>query len=82
MAKVLVSLDDHLLVRIDKAARSLGLSRSAYLSRLAARQLEAFHGPGRAAATHHALKRIDELFAATEREGDATRAVREERDSH
>ncbi len=82
MAKVLVSLDDQLLLRIDKAARSQGLSRSAYLSRLAAREVEAPHGPGRAAATHHALKKIDELFAANKREGDATRAVRQERNSH
>ncbi len=82
MAKVLVSLDDHLLERIDKAARSLGLSRSAYLARLAAREVEASQGPGRAAATHHALKRIDRLFALSKRENDATKAVRQERDSH
>lgn len=82
MAKILVSVDDKLLARIDKAARSLGLTRSAYLSRLAARELEASHGPGRAAATRRALRRIDALFAANKSEPDITSAVRRERDSH
>jgi hypothetical protein len=82
MAKILVSVDDKLLARIDKAARSLGLTRSAYLSRLAAREVEASHGPGRAAATRRALRRIDELFATNKRETDVTGAVRQERDAH
>lgn len=82
MAKILVSLDDKLLARIDKAARALGLSRSAYLSRLAAREVEASHGPGRAAAARRALGRIDKLFATNKHEGDLTGAVRQERDSH
>ncbi|MCA1571601.1 MAG: type II toxin-antitoxin system HicB family antitoxin [Chloroflexi bacterium] len=82
MVKILVSLDNKLLARIDKAARALGLTRSAYLSRLAAREIEASHGPGRAAAARHALRSIDELFAANEHETDVTGAVRQERDSH
>jgi hypothetical protein len=82
MAKILVSVDDKLLARIDKAARALGLTRSAYLSRLAAREVGASRGPGRAAATRHALRRIDELFESNKHEADLTRAVRQERDSH
>ncbi|CAN5576571.1 hypothetical protein BH20ACT23_BH20ACT23_12390 [soil metagenome] len=82
MVKILVSVDDKLLARIDKAARSLGLTRSAYLSRLAAREVEAPHGPGRSATTRQALRRIDELFAANQLETDVTKAVRHERDSH
>ena len=39
MSKILVSVDDKLLARIDRAASSAGLSRSAYLARLAARDL-------------------------------------------
>ena len=39
MSKILVSVDDKLLARIDRAAKSAGLSRSAYLARLAARDL-------------------------------------------
>jgi post-segregation antitoxin (ccd killing protein) len=82
MAKILVSLDDKLLARIDKAARALGLNRSAYLSRVVAREVEASRGPGRAAAARRALRRIDKLFAANQHHGDVTRAVRQERDSH
>jgi metal-responsive CopG/Arc/MetJ family transcriptional regulator len=37
MAKVLVSLGDALLRRIDRVARARGLSRSAYLAELAER---------------------------------------------
>lgn len=82
MAKILVTVDDKLLARIDKAAHSLRLTRSAYLSRLAAREMQASIGPGRAAATRHALRRIDELFATNGHEADVTRAVRQDRDSH
>ncbi|MGI8773595.1 MAG: ribbon-helix-helix protein, CopG family [Actinomycetota bacterium] len=81
MAKILVSLDDKLLARIDKAARALGLNRSAYLSRVAAREVDASRGPGRAAA-RRALRRIDKLFAVNQHQGDVTKAVRQERDSH
>jgi hypothetical protein len=81
MAKILVSLDDKLLARIDKAARSLGLNRSVYISRLAARELEASHGPGRAAPARRALRRLDDLFARNRRDGDVTTAVREDRNS-
>ncbi len=82
MAKILVSLDDKLLARIDKAARALGLNRSAYLSRVAAQEVDAAHGPGRAVASRRALRRIDRLFAVNEHQGDVTKAVRQERDSH
>ena len=40
MAKVLLSIDDSLLNRIDRAARARGLSRSAYLSQLAMQELD------------------------------------------
>jgi hypothetical protein len=82
MAKILVSVDDKLLARIDKAARSLGLTRSAYLSRLAAREVEASHGPGRAASARRAIRKIDELFVTNKRETDTTKVVRRERDAH
>lgn len=86
MVKVLVSIDERLLARVDKEARHQGLSRSAYLARLAARELDARQGPGRAAHVRQALARLDTLFA---REGtragsheDSTLAIRNERDSH
>lgn len=81
MAKILVSVDDSLLARIDREARTLGLSRSAYLSNLAARELEARPGPGRRAPVRNALARLDRLFEGHIRREDATAAVRQERDS-
>jgi hypothetical protein len=82
MAKVLVTFDEKLLARIDKAARSRGLSRSAYLSLLAARDVDASLGPGRTVEAQRALRRIDDLFATNRREVDTTAAVREERAGH
>lgn len=81
MAKVLVSLDERLLARLDKEARRQGLSRSAYLSRLAARELDARQGPGRGARVRQTLDRLDRLFGAKGQREDATVAIRSERDS-
>ena len=46
MAKVLVSLDDHLLRRLDEEAAARKLSRSALISALVARELRVGKGPG------------------------------------
>ena len=80
MAKVLVSFDDTLLRRIDRAAKSHGLSRSAYLARAAERDLARASGPGESAGALRALARLDELFAGSPA-GDSTAAVRAERDA-
>lgn len=81
MSKILVSVDDKLLARIDRAARAAGLSRSAYLARLAARDLGTARGPGAGRQARRAIARLEELFQARPIEGDATAAVRAERDS-
>jgi NAD(P)H-dependent FMN reductase len=78
MVKVLVSLDDNLLRQIDRRARRSGLSRSAYLAQLAARDVAREKGPGATPAAREALSRLDALFAGSP-EGDATAAIREER---
>ena len=80
MSKILVSVDDKLLARIDRAARSAGLTRSAYLARLAARDLGSPRGPGASRQSRHALARLQRLFEAQPAEGDATAAVRADRD--
>lgn len=80
MAKVLVSLNDALLRRVDRIAKSRGLSRSAYLAELAERDAARFGGPGATPAAQRALARLDELFAGGASE-DATRAIRAERDA-
>jgi predicted transcriptional regulator len=78
VAKVLVSFDDSLLRRLDRVAQRTGLSRSAYLARLAERDLARLTGPGAGAAARGALARLDELFTTTPAE-DSTVSVRAER---
>jgi len=80
MAKVLVSIDDKLLRRIDRAASASGRSRSAYLSQLAEIAAARASGPGKTAAARVALRRLDRLFAAAPA-GDSTAAIRAARDA-
>jgi len=79
--KILVSIDENLLARLDREARRQGLTRSAYFARLAASELSVRQGPGRAAHVRKALDRLDRLFAAEGAQEDATSAIRSERDS-
>lgn len=80
MAKVLLSIDDRLLARVDRAARARGLTRSAYLARLAAEDLDVARGPGASASAKATLSRLDALFADNPHTS-ATEAVRAERDA-
>jgi hypothetical protein len=80
MAKVLVSLNDSLLRRLDRIAKARGLSRSAYLAQLAEQDAARSEGPGTARSVRRALGRLDALF----RDGpveDSTLAIRAERDA-
>lgn len=79
MAKVLVSFDDRLLKRIDRAASASGKSRSAYLSQLAESAADG-SGPGKTAGARAALRKLDRLFAAAPAE-DSTAAIRAARDA-
>ncbi len=80
MAKVLVSFDDKLLRRIDRAAKASGKSRSAYLSDLAESGAARGGGPGRSSSVRAALRRLDRLFDDSPAE-DSTEAIRAERDA-
>jgi metal-responsive CopG/Arc/MetJ family transcriptional regulator len=80
MVKVLVSLNDALLRRVDRIARARGLSRSAYLAELAERDAARAEGPGTTGAARRALSRLDELFEGSPHE-DSTVAIRSERDA-
>jgi hypothetical protein len=80
MAKVLVSIDDMLLRRIDRAASANGKSRSAYLSQLAESDAIRGSGPGKTPAARAALRKLDRLFADTPA-GDSTTAIRAARDA-
>lgn len=62
MKKVLVSMDERVLSRIDRAARRRGLSRSAYLEGLAAADLARERGPGADPSVRAAMASIDRLF--------------------
>ena len=79
MSKVLLSLDDELLRQIDRRARQAGLTRSAYVARVAMQDLRTAMGPGARAGVRQALARLDNLFDQNPT-GDATEAIRSERD--
>jgi hypothetical protein len=78
VGKVLVSFDDTLLRRIDRVARSRGLTRSAYLAQLAERDAANTEGPGKNPTVHAALNDLDQILAGTPSEN-STEAVRAER---
>jgi hypothetical protein len=80
MAKVLVSFDEQLLKRIDRAAAASGHTRSGYLARLAETEIGRGSGPGRTPAARRAMKALDRLFVDTPL-GDSTAAVRADRDA-
>lgn len=79
MTKVLVSLDDRLLARIDRAAKARGLTRSAYLSQLAESASQA-DARRRLSAAERALGELDRLFAGAPAQ-ESTAAIRELRDA-
>lgn len=80
MAKVLVSFDEKLLKRIDRAAKTSGESRSAYLARLAEDDAARGRGPGKEPSARAALRRLERLFADAPA-ADSTAAVRAARDA-
>jgi len=79
VAKVLVSLDEALLRRIDRVARARGISRSSYLAEIAGRDVARELGPGNAPAARRALSRLDALVGGTA-PGESTELVRAGRD--
>jgi hypothetical protein len=80
MAKVLISIDEKLLRRIDRTASASGKSRSGYISQLAESAEARASGPGRTATARAALRRLDRLFAAAPA-FDSTAAIRAARDA-
>jgi len=80
MSKVLVSFEESLLRRIDRAARAGSKTRSAYLAELAEDALSRRSGPGKSPAVRSALRRIDKLVV-DENAPDSTEAIRVARDA-
>lgn len=80
MPKVLVSLDDRLLERLDREARIRGISRSTLIAELATRGLGEPVGPGARPESRQAVERIRNLFTGREPVEDSTRLIRTMRD--
>jgi metal-responsive CopG/Arc/MetJ family transcriptional regulator len=80
LPKVLVSLDAHLLERLDREARTRAVSRSTLLAELAAKGLGEPRGPGARPQSRQAVQRIRSLFAGNEPAEDSTRTIRAMRD--
>jgi metal-responsive CopG/Arc/MetJ family transcriptional regulator len=79
MAKVLVSINDDLLRRVDQQAAALGLSRSAYMEQLARDHLESrVHDRGQRA--RRALERGRAACASAVSDVDSTQLIRQMRD--
>jgi len=76
VAKVMISIPDDLLMRIDSRARAAGESRSGFLRHLAERELEAESGN-----RHRQVEELLDLLAAEPLGGNAAQIIREERDS-
>lgn len=79
VAKVLISIDDELLQRIDARAQQLGLTRSAYVARVVGGDVT---HPAEHARRRRAIARGRELFANATPiiAGDTTDFVRRMRD--
>jgi metal-responsive CopG/Arc/MetJ family transcriptional regulator len=60
--RVLISIDERLLARIDASVARRGLTRSGYLAHLAAADLEADRGAGADPAVSKALRGVEDLF--------------------
>lgn len=75
VAKVMISIPDNLLERLDAHARAAGETRSGLLRRLAERELSAENARRR--------KEFEELLGpGVDLGGDAARLIREDRESH
>lgn len=73
--RVLISIDERLLQRVDAACQRKGLSRSAYLAELAARDLGIDSGPGADPSVRAAIQSLEGLFVDAPA-FDSTEAVR------
>jgi metal-responsive CopG/Arc/MetJ family transcriptional regulator len=81
VAKVMVSIPEQLLARLDARAKALGDSRSGLLQRLAERELEAAETRG-----HREVRKLLQQIVALEPGDEPTKSaaemVREDRESH
>jgi metal-responsive CopG/Arc/MetJ family transcriptional regulator len=76
---VVISIDDRLLARIDRAARERGLSRSAYIADIASRHVGTARDLELSERAKPAPLCLDGILARLPH-GDPTRAIRSHRD--
>jgi HicB_like antitoxin of bacterial toxin-antitoxin system len=81
MAKVMISMPDVLLERIDAQAKAGGETRSGFLQRLAESELEATNAQKRI-EIEHLLDELRAEFRNDEPHVDAAQLIREDRESH
>ena len=81
MKKILISIDDQLLERLDHEAAVQGISRSALIGQVLAATLGAPVGPGAHPEVDAALDQLKGLFRGADDEIDSTQVIREMRDS-
>lgn len=65
--RVLISIDERLLDRVDRAARSAGTTRSGYFAQLADAELAGSVGPGADPSVQAALRAIDAILSKSEK---------------
>jgi metal-responsive CopG/Arc/MetJ family transcriptional regulator len=80
VAKVMISIPDDLLSRLDIRAKEVGESRSGLLQRLAERELED-QERGRRREVERLMGEIEGTFTVDEHRFDVARLIREDRDS-
>ena len=78
MAKVMISVPDDLLERLDAQARANRETRSGFLRRLAERELDS----ARMAEREEIQSLLDKATVRGGMGGDAARLIREDRESH
>jgi hypothetical protein len=78
VAKVMISMPDNLLDRLDAQARANRETRSGFLRRLAERELES----GEASRRREIEDLLDKATVPEGLGGDAARLIREDRESH
>jgi hypothetical protein len=81
MRKILISIDDRLLERLDHEAAVQGISRSALIAQLTAVALGEPMGPGADPEVHAALDRLEEMGRDIRDPVESTEIIRQMRDS-
>jgi metal-responsive CopG/Arc/MetJ family transcriptional regulator len=81
VAKVMISIPDKLLERLDARAKAAGETRSGLLQRLAEQELTE-QEQRRRTEVKRLMKEIEDTFAADEPSYDVVRLIREDRESH